>query len=88
MINDELLNNLDLDGYYHLLAEYDCCIVETSLPGGCKGFTMKNLDDIGYVIYLNNNRPKDKMLKTLEHEFKHIRKGHFDSMPLYLKETR
>lgn len=84
---DELKNGLNIADYYHLMAEYDCSIVETSLPGGCKGFTMKSQEDIGYVIYLNNNRPKHKMIKTLEHELDHIKRGHFNDMPLYTKEV-
>ena len=87
MNSNELFTSLSIEDYFHLLAEYDCCIVETSLPGGCKGFTMKNLDDIGYVIYLNNNRPKEKMMITLKHEIDHIKRGHFNDMPLYTKEV-
>lgn len=77
---------MTIEDYYYLLTEYDCCIVETSLPSCCKGFTMKSIDDIGYIIYLNNNRPKEKMLKTLEHELDHIKKGDFNELPLYYKE--
>jgi hypothetical protein len=69
---EKIINGISIEDYYHLLAEYDCSVVETSLPGGCKGFTMKNQNDLGYVIYLNNDLSVRTMIKTLKHELKHI----------------
>lgn len=53
----ELINNIktgiSVEEYYHILAELDCAVVETSLTGNCRGMTIKNNHDINYTIIIN-----------------------------------
>lgn len=46
------------------------------LPNGIHGFTMKGVD--GFSIYLDKDLDRESMLRTYEHELRHIKNGDFE----------
>lgn len=89
----ELINNIktgiSIEDYNHILAELDCAVVETSLPGNCRGMTIKNNWDINYTIIINADLNDSQKKRTLIHELKHIYNNDFlKGKSLLIKENR
>lgn len=46
------------------------------LPDGIRGFCMKGVDN--YSIYIDSRLDRESMLRTYEHELRHIKNGDFE----------
>ena len=62
-----------LDGIYY------CEIRYIPLPLTVRGFVLYDAIEDFYNIYINNKLSHFMTKKTIEHEFEHIRQGHFFS---------